>query len=287
MDLYDVSTVKEALDYLAVHLDKDHGAGERLALMVMEDLFNVADQTSQKELSREDCLVLMETTQLINEGMPLQYATGIAHFYGLRFKVDGHVLIPRPETEELVFEVISSLKKEERQHLKVLDIGTGSGCIALTLKKNFPTLNVYAMDKSVDALRVAEKNSRNLEASVHLIQDDITNVKDQTIKNCVFHYIISNPPYIQETERHLMDEHVLRYEPEQALFPKNQDPLQMYGSIIKYSVEHLLDGGYLFLELNEFLAREVAKLVHDAGFADVSVIKDVRGKQRILKAIKA
>jgi release factor glutamine methyltransferase len=279
-------TLDEAYAYLVDHLNSRQGTPRQIARMLLEDLFGVANVHTARELNRAEWNKVLEALERLNQGEPLQYVTEIAHFYGLKFRVNRSVLIPRPETEELVFAVIGMLKKDLRKDLRILDIGTGSGCIGLTIKHFFPGAQVTLMDKSKEALEVCHSNSERLNSPVTLILDDITTPSASEIQEGKWHYIVSNPPYIRESEKADMERHVLDFEPADALFPLSKDPLRMYAVIINYSCDHLLNDGYLFLELNEFLAKEIRHEVIAAGFRDVEMILDMQGKERILKAQK-
>ncbi len=279
-------TIEEAYAYLVDHLKSRQGTLQQIARMLLEDLFGVANVQTDRELTRVEWNKVLQAMERLNQGEPLQYVTEIAHFYGLKFRVNRSVLIPRPETEELVFAVIAMLKKDLRKDLRILDIGTGSGCIGLTIKHVFPGVQVTVMDKSKEALEVCRSNSERLNSPVTLILDDITKPSTSEIQGGKWHYIVSNPPYIRETEKAEMERHVLDFEPAEALSPLSKDPLRMYTSIITYSCDHLLNDGYLFLELNEFLAKEIRHEVIAGGFRDADIILDMQGKERILKAQK-
>jgi len=222
-------------------------------------------------------------------GRPTQYVLGHAWFCGMRLQVDEHVLIPRPETEELVMEVKKMYAdiSTDRDHLfKMVDIGTGSGCIAIALKKYFPDWDVWAVDKYNGALAIAKKNAVLLDTEVRFVASDILK-EAKTDLLPAFDLIISNPPYIPTADRSAMDDRVLDHEPHAALFVTDNDPLQFYKAIIAFSEQHLLRGGMLFFETHELYAQEVAALLEANGFEHIVVKKDFQEKERIVMGRRA
>jgi len=222
-------------------------------------------------------------------GRPTQYVLGHAWFCGMRLQVDEHVLIPRPETEELVMEVKKMYAdiSTDRDHLfKMVDIGTGSGCIAIALKKYFPDWDVWAVDKYNGALAIAKKNAVLLDTEVRFVASDILK-EAKTDLLPAFDLIISNPPYIPTADRSAMDDRVLDHEPHDALFVTDNDPLQFYKAIIAFSEQHLLRGGMLFFETHELYAQEVAALLEANGFEHIVVKKDFQEKERIVMGRRA
>ncbi len=277
------TNISSAIDYLVKNLNTHQGTAQQIARMLLEDLFGVSALKDFRNLDDSERKQVISSLNRLNQGEPLQYVTGIAHFYGLHLFVNRLVLIPRPETEELVFEVITTMKKDHRPDLKVLDIGTGSGCIGLAIRNEMKKSSVTVMDKSSEALEVCQRNSRDSNLPMEIIQDDITSPTTQELISGSWHYIVSNPPYISDSERSGLELHVVNHEPHAALFPE-MDPLRMYEFIIQYSRDHLISNGFLFLELNEFLATEIKSLADSMGFAEVGILMDMQGKQRILKA---
>ena len=222
-------------------------------------------------------------------GRPTQYVLGHAWFCGMRLQVDEHVLIPRPETEELVMEVKKMYAdiSTDRDHLfKMVDIGTGSGCIAIALKKYFPDWDVWAVDKYNGALAIAKKNAVLLDTEVRFVASDILK-EAKTDLLPAFDLIISNPPYIPTADRSAMDDRVLDHEPHAALFVTDNDPLQFYKAIIAFSEQHLLRGGMLFFETHELYAQEVAALLEANGFEHIVVKKDFQEKERMVMGRRA
>ena len=215
---------------------------------------------------------------------PLQYILGDVLFWGLKLSVDERVLIPRPETEELVEWIIASAKGNPPA--SILDIGTGSGCIALALKKNFPEATVTAVDASEGAIEVAQKNADRNGLDVEIYQANLLNEK-MHIGGRDFAIIVSNPPYVRNSEKNAMRKNVLDYEPEMALFVDDRDPLIFYRLIGEFALQRLSEGGRLFLEINENLGPETAGLLSRQGFADVAIRKDLAGKERMISAKKS
>lgn len=221
--------------------------------------------------------------ELLN-GRPVQYVLGESWFAGMAFFVDERVLIPRPETEELVDFITKkylSVKHSKESRFKLLDIGTGSGCIAIALKKTFPLWEIHAIDDSQGALDVASINAEKHSCPIHFTKADITlDIENETIPS--FEVIVSNPPYIPLSDMIEMEDHVLKFEPHQALFVTNNDPLQFYKKIISFSMHHLLRGGMLFFETHSDYANEVANLLEENDFEQIEIKQDFQGRERIV-----
>lgn len=221
--------------------------------------------------------------QRLEKEEPIQYILGATEFYGLNFIVNEHTLIPRPETEELVAMVLRDLDNKNRDALHLLDIGTGSGCIAISLKKHLEISKVSALDISSKALDTAKKNAEINQVEVDFIEMDILKTSElHDLYDC----IISNPPYVRELEKEMMNNNVLEFEPQKALFVPDHDPLIFYQHITKLAQKHLKVNGSLFFEINENLAHETKKLIEKIGFLNVMIEKDIFGKDRIIKATK-
>lgn len=219
--------------------------------------------------------------------MPVQYITGSAYFYGLRFTVTPDVLIPRPETGELMDWLIKDLREEEgswKSHPNpaALDIGTGSGCIAITLKKYFPEINITAIDISSEALKVAEKNAGIHQVQLsYLVMDFLDENKRDSLRR--FDLIICNPPYVLPSEKDFIKKNVLDYEPVKALFADEHDPLMFYRAIADFAGKHLDPDGKIYIEINENKGRELASLFHGKGFTNIELKRDMLGKERMMK----
>lgn len=219
---------------------------------------------------------------------PIHYVLGETEFFNLKFKVNPDVLIPRPETEELVEWVSDDLKFVEsssdsaEQNVKILDIGTGCGCIPVALKKHHPKTQISAMDVSAEALVVAKENGVLNQTDVGFFQDDILNPKADERK---WNIIVSNPPYIPLDEKVDIDKQVKSYEPHVALFSPTEEPLLFYHSIAKYALQHLEPDGKIYLETHKNLSRDVAMLLGEYGFKDVIIRTDMSGNERMVRAV--
>lgn len=212
---------------------------------------------------------------------PIQYIIGSTEFLGLSFEINEHVLIPRPETEELVTWVLNSNK--HIKHLRILDIGTGSGCIPIALAKNLDKANIDAIDLSEAALLVAKKNAALNGVHINFIQNDILQV---TNLDKTYDLIISNPPYVRESEKLHMHNNVLKYEPEIALFVDDQNPLIFYKRIAQLAQLSLKEGGELFLEINQYLGKPLKELLKNNGFIEIEIKKDFYDADRMIRAVK-
>lgn len=214
---------------------------------------------------------------------PIQQIFGKADFYGLKLKVTRDTLIPRPETAELVDLIV---KENPGKDLRVLDAGTGTGCIALALARNLLFPEITAIDISDKALEVARENGKNLHAAVDFIKADILQLPDG-LKGEKFDIIVSNPPYIAEKEKTAMDSNVLDYEPSEALFVPDSDPLKFYMAILEAARgEMLVPGGRIYFEINPLYAEELKNNTEELGYKNVSLTRDTYGKQRFLSAEK-
>ena len=211
---------------------------------------------------------------------PIQHIVGVAHFHGHRFAVSKHTLIPRPETEQLVDMIVD--RNHDVPDLCVLDIGTGSGCIACSLARALRFAEVHAFDISQPALDLAAENARNLGVKVAFHHVDILNAVPQPQQ---FHIIVSNPPYICMHEQQLMEDNVLRYEPHSALFVPDNDPLLFYRAIARYASVALKPGGKLYFEINAAYGNDTAQLLSDFHFADIEVVRDFYGRDRFVSAL--
>jgi release factor glutamine methyltransferase len=233
------------------------------------------------DISREEENRLLEIIERLNHHEPLQYVLSEAFFYGRKFLVEPGVLIPRPETE-LLIEVVSSSAAVD-QELNMIDVGTGSGCIPVTLKLEYPNSRLFATDISNEALIIAGKNAKLYGVSVNFM---FHNIITQHLPFGMFDVIVSNPPYVRESEKASMDLNVLNHEPELALFVPDQDPLIYYKSIAKKSFDALKPGGLVAVEINEKFGKEVAELFSVNRFSNIEIIQDLFQKDRVVKAIK-
>lgn len=274
--------ISQAFEQLVQTLTPLYGEGEArsIARIVFEDVFGIFKITQEQFLSagQEEHLARISERLLAYE--PVQYIVGMADFYGMKFKVDPRVLIPRPETEELVEWILEATT--ERKSLKALDIGAGSGCIPVALKKKRPDWDVAAIDLSAEALQLARENASLNDVYVDFMQVDFLSEKlwPQLGR---YDLVVSNPPYIPFRESDLLANNVRKYEPAHALFVDDADPLIFYRKIAVFSKTHLNAGGSVFVETNEFNASEVAALFRSAGFGNVQLKRDMSGKERMVK----
>lgn len=212
---------------------------------------------------------------------PIQYVIGETEFYGLLFNVNEYTLIPRPETEELVEWILSEVKSNRFIKPKILDIGTGSGCIAISLAKELINSYIMGFDVSMEALKIAKKNAELHAVNIEFREMDIFEIDTLEIQ---YDLIVSNPPYVRNLEKGDMKINVLRYEPEIALFVSDDDPLIFYRKIIQLARNGLVEGGLLYLEINEYLSNELVALLSKEGFKNIEVKKDIFEKDRMIKA---
>ena len=236
------------------------------------------------ELSEDDVEKWNAILAELQQEKPIQYITGEAWFYGLRFEVNENTLIPRPETEELVEWIIESQKsKVQSQKFEILDIGTGSGCIPISLKANLPQANVSAIDVSGQALEVAKRNAASNKAEINFIQANILEVLDL---NQNFDIIVSNPPYVRNLEKQEIKKNVLDYEPHLALFVEDTDALLFYRKIAQLALKNLSPNGLLFFEINQYLGKETVELLENLGFKNIELKKDIYGNDRMIKCTR-
>jgi release factor glutamine methyltransferase len=235
----------------------------------------------EKELSESEILKFFYGIKSLKKNEPVQYVVGETWFYDLKIGVEEGVLIPRPETEELVDWIINS----ESNARSILDIGTGSGCIPLALKNNIVKAKVSACDISDSAIIIATKNAELLKLDVNFFHKDI--LDDTSWDEDKLDVIVSNPPYIPEKEKGRMNENVLEYEPDLALFVPNDSPLLFYIKIAEFSKLHLNKKGCLFFEIHEDFGQETIDMLSNKGFVDIELKQDLQGKDRMIKAVSA
>lgn len=214
---------------------------------------------------------------------PIQYILGETEFYGLPFLVNKDVLIPRPETEELVELILAESRKSKVESLRILDIGTGSGCIPISLKKNLPDAKVFAVDVSENALEVAKENAKLNSVEVNFIKINILETEDLDQQ---FDIIVSNPPYVRMLEKEEIKPNVLEFEPHLALFVEDNDPLLFYRKIAQLSKKNLNENGKLYFEINQYLGKETVGLLESLGFTNIKLLKDIYGNDRMVKCTK-
>ena len=258
---------------------------EALTLLTVTEITGLSKASvkafPEKELTAEQAEKLIAILSRLQKGEPLQYILGYAEFYGLKFLVNPSVLIPRPETEELVEWILQSAPP----NANILDIGTGSGCIAISLKKNLTNARVSAIDVSIEALATAKQNALINQAEVNFIEGDIlrsANSKASTPYNI----IVSNPPYVTLLDKERMHSNVTDFEPHTALFVPKNDPLIFYRIIADYAVNNLTDKGLLFFEINESYGQNTTALLSQKGFINIQLRKDMSDRDRMICAQK-
>lgn len=246
----------------------------------------------QLVIREEDQLFFEKVIVDLKQEKPIQYSIGETDFYGLTFMVTPDTLIPRPETEELVDWILNDIRhyeEEQLSNLSLVDIGTGTGCIPISLAKNLPKAKVLAVDISKEALKIAIKNAKQNEVKVEFIEQDILK-QDELVKeassslNQQFDVIVSNPPYVRELEKEEIKKNVLDNEPHLALFVDDTDALLFYREISKYAKTHLKENGVLYFEINQYLGKETVELIQSLGFSEVELRKDLSGNDRMIKA---
>lgn len=244
------------------------------------DLTKILTYKDELKVSESELLKINFAIKDLKKEKPLQQIIGYTDFLDVRIDVNEHVLIPRVETEEIVQRVINENKG--RKNLKIADICCGSGCIAIALKKAFPDANIYAYDISEEALKKSKENAEKNKEKINFFKENILESKE---KNQEFDIIVSNPPYVRESEKAFMRNNVLLYEPALALFVSDKEPLIFYEHLLKFSNQNLAKNGKIYMEINENLAQETELLFKNFNY-QTSVFKDLRGKDRLLLAKK-
>lgn len=261
------------------------GEAKAIARMVYEVRFalSLSDLYVGKDtqLSADDQTELKEISRRLLEREPVQYVLGQVAFCGRTFLVNKHVLIPRPETEELCNWICQSWKQAPSE---ILDVGTGSGCIAITLAAMFPEAHVAAWDISSKALAVACENAKQTHACVSFEQVDVLTVNRSTLTSNRYDLIVSNPPYVLNKERAKMEQNVVGYEPHTALFVPDEDPLLFYRAIGQYGQTALNEKGWLYFEINPLYANDLKELLSMMSYHDIEINTDQFGKQRMIRA---
>jgi release factor glutamine methyltransferase len=283
-----IETYQNAVSFMETQLGLIYPAEETTAICrsYLSYLLNVNTldvlMNRVAPLSAEQQKQLEEDTDRLMGGEPLQYITGEAYFLDRTFKVGPGVLIPRPETEELVDWII---QEHSQIKGKVLDIGCGSGCIAVSLAAGLPNAEVFAFDISDTALAYTQENALLNNVVLQYIKDDILQEQSLT-ENEIYDLMVSNPPYVLQSEKSMMQANVLNYEPHLALFVDDADALLFYHAIAKHAIKHLSSLGWLYFEINEQKGDEIVEMLEDAGFQEIEVRMDINGKERMVRAQK-
>ena len=280
-------TIKHYRDQFIQELTPLYDAGEAESFFYL--ILEAKHQLKRVDLALQPYLVFskaeLETWNLILEQLkkeiPIQYLLGSTHFYGLELEVNPNVLIPRPETEELVDWIIQSSKfKVQSSKFKILDIGTGSGCIAISLAKNLPNAEVFALDVSDKALATSQKNAELNQVTIQFIHQSILETEDLGQQ---FDLIVSNPPYVRHLEKQEIKKNVLDNEPHLALFVEDNDALIFYRKIAQLAKKNLCPNGQLYFEINQYLGQETLDLLQEMGFKDITLRKDIYGNDRMIQ----
>lgn len=261
-----------------------HSEAENMVNMLILHYFGFSRAMQQiqidKRLSEPEMLVMHKAVNRLLTSEPIQHILGSAEFYGLELKVSPEVLIPRPETEELVDIIVKNHRSDE---IEILDVGTGSGCIALALKNALSQSRLTAIDISEKALALARENARSLHLTVDFRQCNILDTEScLSVLEKKFHIIVSNPPYVLQNEKEQMADNVLKYEPHLALFAEEEDPLLFYRKIMHFAEKSLISGGKLYFEINEKYAEQTASLFDKRTFEPPEILTDFHGKKRFL-----
>ena len=279
-------TIREAIKSITSQLATiyDEGEAEGIARLVIENITGNESALSNKQVSLSSSQLekLEPITRRLLQQEPVQYILQEAWFNGMKFYVDPSVLIPRSETEELVHWIVSDQQANTNKEIKILDIGTGSGCIAISLKKYLPNAKIWACDNSPEALSTGMKNAIKLEQPVHFVLLDFLD-RLQWSRLPHFDLIVSNPPYIPVSDKKTMSAHVKDHEPPTALFVPDNDPLIFYKAIAEFATTHLNSGGHIYCETHEDLSQQTALVFETAGYT-AEVRKDMQQKDRMVKS---
>ncbi|MFC5044651.1 peptide chain release factor N(5)-glutamine methyltransferase [Aquimarina hainanensis] len=282
--------LKEAKAYFLTSLSEQYGREETLSFfyLITDHLLGMSRvQVAlelQKKLTIPQKTMFTAAVSQLEKEVPVQYIIGSTNFYGLDFQVSEQVLIPRPETEELVHWIIEDCKNRKKEKkIRILDVGTGSGCIAITLAKHIPNATVEAIDVSEGAIEVAQKNAKQHGVAIRFINQDILTVASLDQR---YDIIVSNPPYVREMEKKEMKGNVLKYEPHTALFVSDNRALVFYEKIAALATQSLEESGNLYFEINQYLGQEMKDMILGKGFDVVELRKDFFGNERMIKAFR-
>ncbi len=259
--------------------------------IIFEGLFDITKQEMmlfpENLLNESQIVKLLKVIKRLKRYEPVQYVAGYTDFLELKINIKPPVLIPRPETEELVLWVEEELKSRSGEKINLLDVCSGSGCIALVLKRRLPEISVYGLDINPEAVSVAKANAQRFNLKIDFFQKDILKIKDDPLVKQKWDVWVSNPPYVRLSERKFMHDNVLKYEPREALFVDDNNPLLFYDNISSHAQKALKKDGLLFFEINEAMGQNVKRLLEEKGFSDVIIKKDINDKDRFVMAKKA
>lgn len=278
----------ETVDYIKNSLKDIYPPGEigSFTRLILEKICGLKPHNllfcKDKQLSETEKSKIRQIVERLKAEEPIQYVLGTADFYGQSFFVNPSVLIPRPETEELVERIILDYENKE---VKILDAGTGSGCIGITLKRHLKKAEIIAVDISAPALETARKNARHQGMPVTFIRTDLLSLEKSDLNiPFIFDVIVSNPPYVKHSEKPYMEKNVLDYEPHQALFVPDDDPLVFYRQIARLGKKKLKKEGRLYFEINAQCGSVMKEMLENEGYKEIELFQDIFGKDRIIKA---
>lgn len=284
-----MKTVKDAYDVFKRELTPVYSSPETEALtsLMLSEVtglskaFLKAFTDTELNVVKSERLITLLTE--LKTGKPIQYILGHTEFYGLQFEVNSSVLIPRPETEELVEWVLRTVPPNSQYN--ILDIGTGSGCIPIVIKSKLTNSKLFAIDISSNALLTAQRNATLNHVEIAFVEADILNLEPSKITEQQYKIIVSNPPYVTSTDKLQMHHNVTDFEPHTALFVPDEAPLLFYITITQFATTHLEKGGYLFFEINENYGAETVAMLANKGFQQIELRQDMAGKDRMIKAV--
>jgi release factor glutamine methyltransferase len=256
----------------------DNREAHTISAYIFEDIFKIFNVQSEKTLSEPQVTELNEIQNRLLNYEPWQHVVGFADFYGSKFHVSPDVLIPRPETEELVQLILDNIKPMQT----ILDIGTGSGCIPISIKKKYEHLTVFGLDISEAALAIARQNATLNQVEIHWRQADILNPNEWSRVGGQFDIIVSNPPYVLESDKSKMHRNVLDFDPELALFVADETPLLFYDAIANFALQYLKPNGQLYFEIHQDFGQQTVALLEGKGFQHLKLIKDLLDNDRMV-----
>jgi len=281
--------IKDIIEYYTKELNEQFTEKEskELLYILIDYYFNFSKIETilnpEKTINESGLLKIHFAIKDLKNHKPVQYITEMTNFMGFDFIVNPSVLIPRPETEELV-QFILEVSNDNKHKIKILDIGTGSGCIAVSLKKLSENFEISGIDFSTNALEIAKLNAKNNEAEIDFFHLDILDSKNWKSFG-KFGITVSNPPYVRESEKTMMKQNVLDFEPKEALFVSDENPLIFYDKISEFAKSHLNKDGLLFFEINEVLSIPIIELLKKKGFKEIIIRKDINQKERMVKCV--
>jgi release factor glutamine methyltransferase len=282
-----IQTIKDIRIYLRMELKGIYPEQEITAIenILIRSILEISSMHQvylpDKTVNSEQASKISDICEELKSGKPIQYILGETIFYDCKIKLNSSTLIPRPETEELASLIISENKGYQGN---IIDFGTGSGCIAIAIASNLKGSHVTGTDNSTEALKIAEENARLNNVKIRFLNDDILGPDNNQLEKAGI--IVSNPPYVRNSEKKLMNRNILEFEPYSALFVTDSDPLVYYSSILNKAVRILEAGGKIYFEINEMLGTSMVHLLELYGYSTIKILKDINGKERIIKGNK-